>query len=187
MSRFRAALDVIGGLAAVGTVIGVGVATYQIIDINNNNRQQRALEENRHILGSEAMVNAKRAIEVALKNGDPSSDVWDFRVATVNKVAYDIKTYMNNLEATAGDVNRKVISGYAVCKELAQTYFLFATPLLYGAPGTLTEGIHWDVDRARFPSNDEYPEIRALYSRWFPNHQYFQGDAEKPCRMAEPD
>lgn len=162
-------LSVVG---AVFTVLGVIIAAWQLIEINYGAKIDRANSAAQHFLTSEDIRSLSRSISAKTDSGK------NYEAAITDKeLRGDLVFYLNALEMIAGGVNCGIYNEAVIHYNLAETIYKHVTAHLFGKPGTLPSGEHWfsnSKTQPLFPSRDEFPELRKLYKKWFPNGEYMQ-------------
>ncbi|SOE59226.1 hypothetical protein SAMN05414139_01495 [Burkholderia sp. D7] len=152
-------------LAAVATVAGVIVAALQLMQLNEGAKIDRANQACEHFLTSEDTRDLSDEIFQKTNGGK------DYAAAQKDpKLRQVIEYYLNDLEMIAGNVNNGVYDQRVVFSHLAQIIYKQTRAQLYGQGGRTPAG-DWAAEKPLF-TNNEYPELRKLYKRWFPDDMY---------------
>lgn len=157
-------------IGAVFTVIAVGISAWQLVSINVGEKTNRALSVVQHLLTSSEIRNTSQKIARKTEMGKNYE-----RALNDDELKNEIKYYLNELEFIAYGVNKSIYDESVVHLNLAETIYKHSTAHLYGKSGTLPSGEHWfsnSKSKPLFASISDYPELRVLYKKWFPNGEY---------------
>lgn len=158
-------------MAAVCTILGVAIAIWQLYDPSRDDKISRASQAIDNLTTSQDMIDRANRINNATESGTDYSNV-DVDSDTFQDIVHS----MNALEHIAAGVNHGTHDENVICNNLAYTIFKQVKAQLLGESGRLPSGIQWRTNKALFPADDSYEELRSLYKKWFPNGTY-----EDPC------
>jgi hypothetical protein len=163
--RHGSLTTVLKGLTSLATVIGVVISAYQLLQMNAGAKIERANQSVTFFLTSKDVRELSDQIASKTTYGkdytNASSDP-DLKQA--------LHYYLNNLEMIAGNVNKGLYDEKIVFIHLAQIIYKHSRAHLLGQGGRIPAG-DWKAKEALF-TNNEFPELRRLYARWFPDGIY---------------
>lgn len=157
-------------IGALFTVIAVGISAWQLFDINTGEKTNRALSVVQHFLTSTEIKDISDKIADKTEKGKNYEHALND-----DDLQKEITHYLNALEFIAYGVNKSIYDESVVYFNLAEIIYKHSTAHLYGKSGTLPSGEHWfsnSKNKPLFGSISDYPELRILYKKWFPNGEY---------------
>lgn len=152
-------------IATLATIAGVVVSAFQLVQMNGASKIDRANSAVQQFLTSKDTRELSDIIASKTKQGTDYTSIQ-----TDPSVKQSVQYYLNGLEMIAGAGNKGYYDESVVFMHLAQTIYKQARAHLLGQSGRTPAG-DWKTNQALF-SNNEYPELRRLYKKWFPEDMY---------------
>lgn len=182
---FRSTLwRVIVQTARASAVVSLVVAALNSTSLKRQSLEQAAAAQLRYALSASSVVDARAAIREAVFRNDQ----WDFS-SGIQSISNQVNTQLNSLELTAGLVNEGVIDANTVCRQIGQRVFFWVKALLINEPGSGVGVAPFVPAPPNTITSKAYPELRTLYSNWFPDGKYFpesSDDYRTECEKVAP-
>lgn len=173
--------DIIALLALIVSLVSLAVSIHGSMTAANVARISLTFTAVNHLLHSPENWKLNNKISGKTKGGT------DYSLAlTDNDLKNAINHHLNELETIAQGVNRKNFDEATVFENIASFIYKYVKAHLKGERGTIPSG-SWIANQRNeplFPSKEQFPELRKLYEKWFPDGTFYSDWTKKNNRPA---